>query len=169
MKRLRSSQEIGSLVGNLLAALLFPALRQFLPALVLLLPLAVVSSQPAPQASPTPTAIKAPTHCPGTDPVPFKGWSWGVCLRCWRSGCGRSTAAGASDFGMVLAAYGLGRASRSVDASTTTVAALCADLRPVAAQPTSVPPGSPCCCLCRSESWLRGGCRASGANDTTGR
>ena len=71
MKRLRSSQEIGSLVGNLLAALLFPALRQFLPALVLLLPLAVVSSQPVPQASPTPTAIKASNPLPASHGGPW--------------------------------------------------------------------------------------------------
>ena len=119
MKRLRSSQEIGSLIGNLLAALLFPALRQFSPALVLLLPLAVVSSQPAPQASPTPTAIKASNPLPGTDPVP-SGLSWGLPAGALGAGDRRRQV---FDFGMVRPLW-LAE-PQSVDASATTVCPMC--------------------------------------------
>ena len=110
MKRLRSSQEIGSLVGNLLAALLFPALRQFLPALVLLLPLAVVSSQPAPQASPTSTAIKASNPLPWNRSCALQGLVMGGLFALLALWVREIDGGRCFDFGMVLAAYGLGRA-----------------------------------------------------------
>ena len=109
MKRLRSSQEIGSLIGNLLAALLFPALRQFLPALVLLLPLAVVSSQPAPQASPTPTTIKA-SNPPWNRSCALQGLVMGGLFALLALWVREIDGGRCFDFGMVLAAYGLGRA-----------------------------------------------------------
>ena len=40
MRRLQIGQEIGVLFGNLMAAILFPAVRQFIPALALMLPMA---------------------------------------------------------------------------------------------------------------------------------
>ncbi len=110
MKRLRSSQEIGALIGNLLAALLFPALRQFLPALVLLLPLAVVSSQPATRPIPPPAATKTSNQLPWDRSCALQGLVMGglfALLALWV----RVIDGGRCfDFGMVLAAYGLGRA-----------------------------------------------------------
>ena len=40
MKRLQIGQEVGVLAGNLMTAILFPAVRQFIPALMLMLPMA---------------------------------------------------------------------------------------------------------------------------------
>ena len=40
MRRLRIGQEIGVLFGNLMTAILFPAVRQFIPALALMFPMA---------------------------------------------------------------------------------------------------------------------------------
>ena len=40
MRRLQIGQEIGVLAGNVMTAVLFPAIRQFVPALVLMLPMA---------------------------------------------------------------------------------------------------------------------------------
>ena len=110
MKRLRSSQEIGALIGNLLAALLFPALRQFLPALVLLLPLAVVSSKPAPQASPTPTETKASNPLPWNRSCALQGLVMGGLFALLALWVREIDGGKCFDFGMVLAAYGLGRA-----------------------------------------------------------
>lgn len=39
VNRLRTSSELGSLSGNILTGMLFPAIRQYFPALLLLLPL----------------------------------------------------------------------------------------------------------------------------------
>lgn len=111
MKRLRSSQEIGALIGNLLAALLFPALRQFLPALVLLLPLAVVSSQSlAPPIQTPAAATKTSNQLPWDRSCALQGLVMGglfALLALWV----RVIDGGSCfEFGMVLAAYGLGRA-----------------------------------------------------------
>ena len=136
MKRLRSSQEIGSL-GNLLAACFRPA--SFCRP-VLLLPLAVVSCR-----RPATGAESTPTHCPGTDPGP-QGWSWGVCLLLRSGARGRQ----------VLASVfwpPMDWAEPSVDGRLD-YHAHCpmADLRPVAAQPGISTPWFAVLLFCRSES-----------------
>lgn len=110
MKRLRNSQEIGALIGNLLAALLFPAMRQFLPALVLLLPLAVVSSQPASRPVPTPAANKSSQPIPWDRSCALQGLVMGGLFALLALWVREMDGGRCFDFGMVLAAYGLGRA-----------------------------------------------------------
>ena len=67
MQRLRRGQDMGTLVGNLLAALLFPAIRQFLPALLLLLPMTGVAARgeqsPEPVPSPLPQRLPFDPRC----------------------------------------------------------------------------------------------------------
>ena len=110
MKRLRSSQEIGSLIGNLLAALLFPALRQFLPALVLLLPLAVVSSRPARRPRPTGAENSSSNPLPWNRSCVLQGLVMGGLFALLALWVREIDGGRCFDFGMVLAAYGLGRA-----------------------------------------------------------
>ena len=57
MQRLRRGQDMGTLVGNLLAALLFPAIRQFLPALLLLLPMTGVAARGEQSLEPVPSPL----------------------------------------------------------------------------------------------------------------
>ena len=109
MKRLRSSQEIGSLIGNLLAALLFPALRQFLPALVLLLPLAVVSSRPARRPRPTGAENSSSNPLPWNRSCVLQGLVMGGLFALLALWVREIDGGRCFDFGMVLAAYGLGR------------------------------------------------------------
>ena len=110
MKRLRSSQEIGALCGNVLAALLFPALRQFLPALILLLPLGVVSSQPAAQPITIPAASNASSRPPWDRSCALQGLVMGGLFALLALWVREIDGGRCFDFGMVLAAYGLGRA-----------------------------------------------------------
>ena len=110
MQRLRSGQEIGALIGNLLAAMLFPALRQFLPALILLLPLAVVAARRDTSDRPSPGTGAAAITLPWSRSCALQGMVMGglfALLALWV----REVDGGKCfDFAMVLAAYGLGRA-----------------------------------------------------------
>ncbi|SBO43076.1 hypothetical protein [Cyanobium sp. NIES-981] len=109
---LRRGTDLGGLLGNLLTALLFPAALQFAPALLLLLPLGVpaLGSGDTP-AEPPRTAPAAPAG----QAIPFnrrcalQGLLFGglfALLPLWVREVG---AGNCFDFGMVLAAYGLGR------------------------------------------------------------
>jgi len=110
MKRLRSSQEIGALVGNLLAALLFPALLQFLPALVLLLPLAIVASRPATRPIAAQEASNASNTPPWDRSCALQGLVMGALFALLALWVRDVDGGRCFDFGMVLASYGLGRA-----------------------------------------------------------
>ena len=62
MEKLQIGQEVGVLAGNIMTAILFPAVRQFIPALVLMLPMAqflrrskVTSQSTIPQSQPSKT------------------------------------------------------------------------------------------------------------------
>ncbi|MFY8147847.1 MAG: hypothetical protein ACOVNL_01350 [Prochlorococcaceae cyanobacterium] len=104
---LRLGSDLGALAGNLLTALLFPAVRQFPPALLLLLPLGSAalpgqqddSTQPAPPEAPPPLERRCV----------LQGLLFGglfALLPLWVRAVG---AGNCFDFAMVLAAYGVGR------------------------------------------------------------
>lgn len=107
MQRLRRGQDMGSLVGNLLAALLFPAIRQFLPALVLLLPMTGLAVRG--QKSPEPVESSLSQRLPFDLRCMLQGLVLGglfALLALWV----REVDGGKCfDFAMVLAAYGFGR------------------------------------------------------------
>ena len=108
MPRLRSGQDLGALVGNLLAALLFPAIRQFVPALVLLLPMAGLAASPSNKATPMEPSCGA-QRIPLDARCMLQGLVMGglfALLALWV----REVDGGKCfDFAMVLTAYGLGR------------------------------------------------------------
>lgn len=111
VERLRIGNELGAMAGNLLEAVIFPAMAQFSSALVLLLPLGLSSLQSAPPLDTTAEARS--NHTP--ELVPFsrrcalQGVLFGslfAVLPLWlREVCGASY----FDFGLLLAGYCLGR------------------------------------------------------------
>ena len=113
MLRLRRGQDVGALVGNLLAALLFPAIRQFVPALVLLLPLAGVAAAPTIQGSTSEQLSVEPPS--GEQHIPFdarcmlQGLVMGGLFALLALWVRQVDGGKCFDFAMVLAAYGLGR------------------------------------------------------------
>ena len=113
MLRLRRGQDVGALVGNLLAALLFPAIRQFVPALVLLLPLAGVAAAPTIQGSTSEQLSGEPPS--GEHHIPFdarcmlQGLVMGGLFALLALWVRQVDGGKCFDFAMVLAAYGLGR------------------------------------------------------------
>ena len=104
IERLRQGSDLGALAGNLLTAVLFPAVKQFTPALLLLLPL---GSAALPAAAEAPEAAEAP---PPLEPrCLLQGLLFGglfALLPLWVRAVG---AGKCFDFAMVLAAYGVGR------------------------------------------------------------
>ncbi len=108
IERLRQGSDLGSLAGNLLTAVLFPAVKQFTPALLLLLPLGS-AALPAAQRSggdPPETAGAPP---PLERRCLLQGLLFGglfALLPLWVRAVG---AGKCFDFAMVLAAYGVGR------------------------------------------------------------
>ncbi|MCX5930463.1 MAG: hypothetical protein NTW83_01150, partial [Cyanobacteria bacterium] len=113
MGQLRRAGELGALLGHALTALLFPigrALLQFSQALVLLLPLLPLARQargerrsqtPGPEAPPAPVAFSWRCALQGV----LFGGLFGL-LPLWVRQVESGTCL---DFGLVLAAYGLGR------------------------------------------------------------
>ena len=108
MLRLRRGQDVGALIGNLLAALLFPAIRQFVPALLLLLPLARVAAAPTIQDS----SLVPPSgeqHIPFDARCMLQGLVMGGLFALLALWVRQVDGGKCFDFAMVLAAYGLGR------------------------------------------------------------
>ena len=117
---LRQGSDLGSLAGNLLTAVLFPAVRQFVPALLLLLPLGATALMPREQApvgsaDGAAEATAAAAALPSMAPLPLdrhcvlQGLLFGslfALLPLWVRAVG---AGNCFDFAMVLAAYGVGR------------------------------------------------------------
>lgn len=108
IERLRQGSDLGALAGNLLTAVLFPAVKQFTPALLLLLPLANAALPAADRAAAeAPEAAEAP---PPLEPrCLLQGLLFGglfALLPLWVRAVG---AGKCFDFAMVLAAYGVGR------------------------------------------------------------
>ena len=108
MPQLRLGSDLGALLGNLLAAVLFPAIRQFPPALVLLLPLSGAAWRQAGQGSADSSGER-----PQTPPIDrrcsLQGLLFGslfALLPLWVRVIG---AGKCFDFAMLLVAYGLGR------------------------------------------------------------
>ncbi len=113
MLRLRRGQDVGALVGNLLAALLFPAIRQFVPALVLLLPLAGVAASPTIQGTTAEQPSGEPStgeqHIPWDARCMLQGLVMGGLFALLALWVRQVDGGKCFDFAMVLAAYGLGR------------------------------------------------------------
>ena len=110
MLRLRRGQEVGALVGNLLAASLFPAIRQFVPALLLLLPLAGVAASPTSQGT-APVPSSGEQHIPLDARCMLQGLVMGGLFALLALWVRQVDGGKCFDFAMVLAAYGLGRIS----------------------------------------------------------
>ena len=104
---------MGSLVGNLLAALLFPAIRQFVPALLLLLPLAGVVASPTIQGStseqPSGELPSGEQHIPFDPRCMLQGLVMGGLFALLALLVRQVDGGQCFDFAMLLAAYGLGR------------------------------------------------------------
>ena len=113
MLRLRRGQDVGSRVGNLLAALLFPAIRQFVPALLLLLPLAGVVASPTIQGStseqPSGELPSGEQHIPFDARCMLQGLVMGGLFALLALWVRQVDGGQCFDFAMLLAAYGLGR------------------------------------------------------------
>lgn len=108
MTKLRSGQEVGAVCGNLLAALLFPAIRQFGLALVLLMPLALRGRKNPSADDALPTVARQPPPLDVT--CGLQGLVLGALfalLALWVREVGEGRCL---DFAMVLTAYGIGRA-----------------------------------------------------------
>jgi hypothetical protein len=106
---LRRGTDLGALLGHLLTALLFPAALQFAPALLLLLPLGVPVVRGADALQKHPPAGAAAHTIPFSRHAALQGLLFGglfALLPLWVRQVG---AGNCFDFGMVLAAYGLGR------------------------------------------------------------
>ena len=113
MSKLRSGQDLGALVGNLLAALLLPGLRQFLPALLLLLPMTRVAA--ASRNTPTTTSTSPPTkRLPLDSNCMLQGLVMGALFALLALWVREVDGGKCFDFAMVLAAYGLGRTGMSL-------------------------------------------------------
>ena len=109
MRRLQIGQEIGVLFGNLMTAILFPAVRQFIPALALMFPMAHFlhcSSQASDvQESSTPVKKKSESNSLCLMQGVVLGSLFGM-LALWV----REIDGGKCfDFAMVLVAYAVGR------------------------------------------------------------
>ncbi len=106
--------DAGGLAGSLLTALLFPLLRstapQFAVAALLLVPVLLLVSSPRFQLEESPTPAAATATASGIDPRGgFQGLLFGALfalLPLWVRAIGGGSCV---DFGLVLAAYGLGR------------------------------------------------------------
>jgi len=106
--------DAGGLAGSLLTALLFPLLRstapQFAVAALLLVPVLLLVSSPRFQLEESPTPATASATAAGIDPRGgFQGLLFGALfalLPLWVRAIGGGSCV---DFGLVLAAYGLGR------------------------------------------------------------
>jgi len=107
MQRLRRGQDMGTLVGNLLAALLFPAIRQFLPALLLLLPMTGVAARG--EQSPEPVPSPLPQRLPFDPRCMLQGLVLGGLFALLALWVRQVDGGKCFDFAMVLAAYGFGR------------------------------------------------------------
>ncbi|MFM7675786.1 MAG: hypothetical protein ACKO5F_09430 [Synechococcus sp.] len=112
IERLRQGSDLGALAGNLLTAVLFPAVKQFTPALLLLLPLGS-AALPAADRSATDAPEAAPEASEAPPPLErrclLQGLLFGglfALLPLWVRAVG---AGKCFDFAMVLAAYGVGR------------------------------------------------------------
>ena len=108
MRQLRLGSDLGSLLGNLLTAVLFPAVRQFPPALLLLLPLSRAAWHPAGADLAGQPAERPPTP-PMDRRCSLQGLLFGslfALLPLWVRVIG---AGKCFDFAMLLVAYGLGR------------------------------------------------------------
>jgi hypothetical protein len=110
---LRLGSDVGALAGNVLTAVLFPALVQFAPALLLLLPLGISTRLRGPQAeqaSASSAGLQEPTpRLPFNPRCALQGLVFGslfALLPLWVRAVG---AGNCFDFAMVLSAYGLGR------------------------------------------------------------
>lgn len=114
MAALRTGSEAGRLMGTTLAALLFPigkTLLQFSQALVLLLPLTLLSAWLQPRAAP----CSARHAFPGWDRGPLlQGALFGALFGLLPLWVRQQSAGNCVDFAMVLTAYGLGRAVAEV-------------------------------------------------------
>ena len=105
MQELRIGQDLGAFAGNLMTAILFPAIRQFPPAFILLLPLAGKLRSNSPEED-----VLSPTNqrAPLSIICGLQGLVLGALfalLALWVRECGGNC----FDFGMILAAYGIGR------------------------------------------------------------
>ena len=113
MPKLRSGQDLGALIGNLLAALLLPGLRQFLPALLLLLPMTRVAA-----ASRNTLETQSPSY--PTERLPLdsncilQGLVMGSLFALLALWVREVDGGKCFDFAMLLAAYGLGRTGMSL-------------------------------------------------------
>ena len=108
MPQIRRSKDVGALIGNLLAALLFPAIRQFVPAFLLLMPLAGLAASPSTEG----TTLEQPS---GEHHVRFdalcvmKGVVMGGLFALLALWVRQVDGGKCFDFAMVLTVYGLGR------------------------------------------------------------
>ncbi|MGB1776613.1 MAG: hypothetical protein ACPHGV_09775 [Synechococcus sp.] len=108
MQGLRRGQDVGALVGNLLAALLVPGLRQFLPALLLLLPMTrVAAERPIDQQAERPSTQTK--RLPLDPTCMLQGLVIGALFALLALWVRQIDGGKCFDFAMVLAAYGLGR------------------------------------------------------------
>ena len=113
MPQLRSSQDVGALLGNLLSALLLPGLRQFLPALLLLLPMTRVAAA-CPIAVKTESISPSPQRLPLDSNCMLQGLVMGALFALLALWVREVDGGKCFDFAMVLAAYGLGRTGMSL-------------------------------------------------------
>ena len=107
--RLRLSSELGSLTGNILTGILFPAIRQYFPALLLLLPLGKLAYAKKQEKAQVETMIPAKIEIPFSKLCVLQGLVFGsffALLALWVRSIGEGNC---FDFGMLLAAYGIGR------------------------------------------------------------
>ncbi len=118
LQTLRLGDSLGQLLGNLLTGLLFPlgkAVLQYANGLVLLLPLlplalAAGPAGPAPRQEPAGPAGPAPARIPLERRSAIQGLLFGGLFSLLALWVRRVGAGSCLDFGLVLTAYGLGRA-----------------------------------------------------------
>lgn len=114
VNRLRTSSELGSLSGNILTGMLFPAIRQYFPALLLLLPLGQLAYRNKQETSQVGSISQIRTEIPFNKLCALQGLVFGslfALLALWVRSIGEGNC---FDFGMLLAAYGIGRSVNRV-------------------------------------------------------
>ena len=104
-KKLRVGQDLGFFIGNLITAMLFPAIRQFLPGFLLLLPITSSLYKNPQESKPIPAQERPPLHglcC-------LQGLVIGSLFALLALWVREIDGGKCFDFAMVLAAYRLGR------------------------------------------------------------
>ena len=104
-EKLRVGQDLGFFIGNLITAMLFPAIRQFLPGLLLLLPITSSLNKNTQGSQPIPAQERPPLHGLSC----LQGLVIGSLFALLALWVREIDGGKCFDFAMVLAAYRLGR------------------------------------------------------------